>query len=131
MSDDLRNQQQEYAEELAESQKKLEAARAEWKAAIDEAKSKKSKSGNLKNGSGRSLNLGNLKDAMKGVATQLDVAKGKVDVAGSFYAASVRSLSAGNASERTAKAVEETAKNTKKTNQLLEKQSSSDEMVFE
>jgi len=131
MSDDLRNQQQEYAEELAESQKKLEAARAEWKAAIEEAKSKKSESGNLKSGNGRSLNLGNLKDAMKGVATQLDVAKGKVDVAGSFYAASVRSLSAGNASERTAKAVEETAKNTKKTNQLLEKQSSSDEMVFE
>ena len=51
-------------------------------------------------------------------------------MAGSFYAESVRSLSAGNAAERTVKATEDIRKNTKKTNQILEKQGSS-ELVFE
>jgi len=127
MSGELRQQQQEYADELAESQKKLEEARAEWRAAIEEAKSKSTESTHTIKG----LDLNGVKEAMKGASSQLDIAKGKVEIAGSFYANSARALSASGAAERTAKATEDIAKNTKKTNQLLENQSSSSELEFE
>ena len=124
LSGDLAQIDSEAAQSIRKSQEALDKAKSEWRSAIAEAKSLNEKK---KPGGGR------IEDARQKLRSvpNLESVRGKVDVAGSFYAASVRSLSAGNASERTAKAVEETAKNTKKTNQLLEKQSSSDEMVFE
>jgi hypothetical protein len=130
MSGELRQQQEEYANELAQSKKKLEEARKEWKAAIVEAKSKRAESEKIRGKEGKSLDLDKIKEAMKGASSQLAVVKSKVEVSGSFYAEAARSLSAGNAAERTAKATEDIKKNTKKTNQILEKQDAS-ELVFE
>jgi hypothetical protein len=130
LSGELKQQQKEYANELAQSKMKLEEARKEWKAAIAEAKSKRAESGRIKGKGGKSLDLEKIKEAMKGASSQLAVVKSKVEVSGSFYAEAARSLSSGNAAERTAKATEGIKKNTKKTNQILEKQGSS-ELVFE
>lgn len=121
----------ENAESLRKSQEELDKAKAEWKKAIDEAKSKRAESWDSKDKDGKSFNIDDIKAAMKGASSQIAAVKGKVEVAGTFYADAVRSLSAGNAAERTAKATEDIKKNTKKTNQILEKQNSSGELVYE
>ncbi len=118
MGEDMKGIETENAEAMRESQKALKKAKEEWKKSIEEAKSKREASG-----TGDQSKISNIKDILKGVAPQLDSVKGKVEVAGSFYATSLLSLSAGGAAERTAKATEDIKKNTKKTNQILEKQS--------
>jgi hypothetical protein len=111
------------AQSIKESQDALDKAKAEWKSAIDEAKSLNEN----KKGGGK---IDNLKEQLRGVPN-VDAVKGKVEVAGSFYANSARALSAGTVADRTAKAIEDTAKNTKKTNQILEKQTNSSDLEFE
>ena len=55
-----------------------------------------------------------VKESLAGLGDTLDRASEKVSVQGTFNAAAIRSLEAGTAADRTAKATEETAKNTKK-----------------
>ncbi len=130
MGTDMKGIETENAESLRKSREELDKAKAEWKKAIDEAKSKRAESGKLKDSKGKDFSLDDVKAAMKGASSQIAAVKGKVEVAGTFYADAVRSLSSGNAADRTAKATEDIKKNTKKTNQLLQKQSSS-ELVYE
>ena len=124
MGEDMKGIETDNAEAMRKSREELEKAKQEWRKSIEEAKSKREASG-----TGDQSKISNIKDILKGVAPQLDSVKGKVGVAGSFYATSLLSLSAGGAAERTAKATEDIKKNTKKTNQILEKQSG--ELTYE
>ena len=110
----------EYAERIKSNEGDLAAARAEWKAALSTARKKRKDKeetdalakpeapdsilDKAKNALG---NLGNIGDV---VATQAR----KIGVKGTFNAAAIRGLQAGGAADRTAKATEQTAKNTKK-----------------
>lgn len=120
---DLAQINSEAAQSIKESQDALDKAKAEWKSAIDEAKAQNEN----KKGGGK---IDKLQEQLRTVP-KVDAVRSKVEVAGSFYANSARALSSGTVADRTAKAIEDTAKNTKKTNQLLEKQSSSSDFVFE
>jgi TP901 family phage tail tape measure protein len=120
---DLGQIEAESAKSLKESLEELKKAKAEWDSAIKEAKvagRKRSKKGN---------SLDDIKKKLEGVPNVLDAVRGKIEIAGSFYADSARALSSGNAAERTAKATEDIKKNTKKTNQILQNQSTG--LVFE
>ena len=110
----------EYAERIKSNEDDLTAARAEWKTALATARKKREDKeeadalakpedpdsilDKAKNALG---NLGNIGDV---VATQAR----KIGVKGTFNAAAIRGLQAGGAADRTAKATEQTAKNTKK-----------------
>jgi len=110
----------EYERRMADNEADLVKARKEWRDAIDEAK-KKRKAKEAEKGP----------DALEGPDAILDKAQralaglgdiggligeqaAKIGVKGTFNAAAVRGLAAGDAADRTAKASEETAKNTKK-----------------
>ncbi len=121
---DLGQIEAESAKSLKESLEELKKAKEEWDNAVKEAKvagKKRSKKGG---------SLDDIKKKLEGVPDVLSAVKGKIEIAGSFYADSARALSSGNAAERTAKATEDIKKNTKKTNQILKDQSSSG-LVFE
>jgi TP901 family phage tail tape measure protein len=118
LAGDLGQIEADSAESLRQSLEELKKAKDEWDKAIGKAQ---------KLGRKRRKRSGSLDDAKKklsGVPDVLKTVKGKIEVAGSFYAQSARALSAGNAAERTAKATEDIKKNTKKTNQLLQNQTS-------
>ena len=121
---DLGQIEAESATSLKESLEELKKAKEEWDSAIKEAKVAGKKS-SKKGGS-----LEDIKKKLEGVPNVLDAVRGKIEIAGSFYAQSARALSSGNVAERTAKATEDIKKNTKKTNQILKNQSSSG-LVFE
>ena len=121
---DLGQIEADSAASLRESMEALKKAKEEWDKAIKEAKV----AGKKRRKKGGSLD--DMKKKLEGVPNVLDAVKGKIEIAGSFYAQSARALSSGNVAERTAKATEDIRKNTKKTNQLLEKNDSSG-LVFE
>ncbi len=101
---------------MAPYKKALQEAKKEYEEALQEVKSAgKTQDKKIGKTSTEAIE-GKLKNAAGAVAS----ARGKVEVAGSFYAHSARALSAGNAADRTAKATEDIKKNTKKTNQILE-----------
>jgi TP901 family phage tail tape measure protein len=118
LAGDLGQIEADSAESLRQSLEELKRAKDEWDKAVDMAKRVGRKRGK-KGGS-----LDKVKKKLSGVPDVLASVKGKIEVAGSFYAQSARALSAGNAAERTAKATEDIKKNTKKTNQLLQNQTS-------
>jgi uncharacterized protein YoxC len=120
---DLGQIEAESAKSLKESLEELKKAKAEWDSAIKEAK----RAGKKRSKKGGSLD--DIKKKLEGVPNVLDAVRGKIEIAGSFYADSARALSSGNAAERTAKATEDIKKNTKKTNQILQNQSTG--LVFE
>jgi TP901 family phage tail tape measure protein len=123
LKSDLGQIETESGKALLESLVALNQAKTEWNDSLKEAR---------KAGKKRSKKSGSLDDAkqkLQAVPEVLNTVKSKIQTAGSFYANSAKALSAGNAAERTAKATEDIRKNTKKTNQLLENQSSS--LVFE
>jgi TP901 family phage tail tape measure protein len=125
MADDLKQHNAQYADELVKSRQALTDARKEWQAAISEAKNKTVET--------KKPESGPVKDAMdklKNAGDTVAAAQGKVKVQGSFYAQASQSLSSGTAAERTATATEDIKKNTRKTNQLL-KENSSSELAFE
>jgi len=103
----------EYNDRIAKSQAAVDAAKKEWQAAIDEANSS----------TGERKGPGGLKDpnqwlkdaqaALKGVGDLLEKAGPKDAVRGTFNAAAIQGLQSSGVAERTAKASEETAKNTK------------------
>jgi len=107
------NQRQaKFASEMADSEKALEDARSEWKAAIEQARtqrsSKESESAN------RTLPDINLPDITQRAQSVLDVS-------GTFNTSAIAQLGVGStATERTAKASEDTARNTKRIIQKMD-----------
>jgi TP901 family phage tail tape measure protein len=121
MADDLKQHNAQYADELKKSKEALTEARKEWHSAISEAKKKESET--------KKPEASPVKNAMsklKNAGDTVAASKSKVQVQGSFYAQATRSLSSGTAAERTAKASEDIKKNTRKTNQILKGNNSSE-----
>lgn len=115
----------QYAQDLQRSEDELANAREEWKAAIAEAARKRveAEAGEEAPTAGEQPGVevpdivNRLKQQLGGVTSALESAAGKeiaLEVAGTFNAMAARGLGAGNAADRTAKATEETAKNTKR-----------------
>ena len=103
--------QRQNATDLAASQDALAKARAEWEAALAEAARNRDVT-TLEGGSERmrraALNLGGLDETLG------DIGREKVSVQGTFNALGARGLASEGPAERTAKATEQTAKNTKR-----------------
>jgi hypothetical protein len=101
----------EYDVRMAENTKDLEAARKEWKESLGRAKDKraekelaKPEAESFKHAMDASLDVGNV----------LNEASRKMSVTGTFNATVAWGLGTGSAADRTAKASEETARNTKR-----------------
>jgi len=99
----------------------LERARKEWEKAIGEARRKREKkeAEGAAPGSpgGPDAIIDKARDALAGLGDIGDLVEqqaAKIGVKGTFNAAAIRGLVGGDAADRTAKATEETAKNTKK-----------------
>jgi hypothetical protein len=108
--------------DLQASENALKQARTEWRDAVDEASRKRAEAESesaKKKGEEPSLEAPGLIDELKkklgqaGQATA-SAAERAVSVQGTFNASSILGLQSGNAADRTAKASEETAKNTRK-----------------
>ena len=120
-----RTRRQQYSEDLQRSEDELGKARQEWKDAIAEAGRKRleAEAGDEAPTAGEQPGVevpdivNRLKQQLTGVSTALESAAGReiaLEVAGTFNAMAARGLGAGSAADRTAKATEDTAKNTKK-----------------
>jgi len=121
----------EYKRRLAENEADLAKARAEWDAAIAEAGRKRTEAEREAGGPGRPEEpkasapeiVEKLKAQLAGIATTIEGAAKKaldVDIVGTFSAeAADRMGLSANVAERTAKATEETAKNTKRIVQKM------------
>ncbi|GIW89560.1 MAG: hypothetical protein KatS3mg108_3884 [Isosphaeraceae bacterium] len=113
MQEDERRQREAARQaELAETERELEEARQEWRDALAEARRRReeSEAGRPE----RMRRAGELPD----LETITEMAQKKADVQGTFSALAVRGLGATSLAERTAKATEQVAANTKK---LLDK----------
>ena len=105
---------------MAENEQDLAKARQEWREAIDAAKTKreaKEAEGGPDGLEGPDAIIDKAQRAMDGlgdIGSMIGEQAAKIGVKGTFNAAAVRGLAAGDAADRTAKASEETAKNTKK-----------------
>jgi hypothetical protein len=108
---------EQFAADLQTSEAALAQARREWQQAIEEAARRReeteSDEGPERLGKPDDL-IGKLKDQLAGLGDQLAETQGKISVTGTFSAAAVRGLAGADPAERTAKASEETAKNTKR-----------------
>ncbi len=110
----------EYERRMSDNEDDLTKARKEWQDAIDEARKKRQKK-EAEEGPGALEGPDAILDkAQRALAGLGDIGAlvgeqaAKIGVKGTFNAAAVRGLAAGDAADRTAKASEETAKNTKK-----------------
>jgi len=104
----------QFAGELADSEKALEEARIEWRAAIEQAKNLRA-SGEGEPGTDRpklpEINLPDITQRAQSV----------LDVSGSFNVAAIAQMGVGDtATERTAKASEDTARNTRRIIQKMD-----------
>jgi len=114
----------EYAERMAENEADLAKARQEWRDAVDAAKRKRAeKEAGAREGPDDILKKA--RDALAGLGDIGDLVQAeaaKVDVVGTFSAEATDRMGAGPtaAEERTARASEETAKNTRKMAQKLD-----------
>jgi len=110
----------EYADRMAENEQDLAKARQEWREAIDAARQKreaKEAEGGPDGLEGPDAIIDKAQRALDGlgdIGGLIGEQAAKIGVKGTFNAAAVRGLAAGDAADRTAKASEETAKNTKK-----------------
>ena len=104
----------EYNQRIAKSQAAVDAAKQEWQAAVAEANAP---AAGGKKGPGELTDPNQfIKDAqaaLAGVGDLLDKTGPKEAVRGTFNAAAIQGLQASGTAERTAKATEDTAKNTK------------------
>jgi len=125
LNQELAQQQTDYADALVDAQSQLEAAKDEWRAALAEAKAKRAAA----EAPGAAPDIGEFKDTLGMAIPELERAL-KVDVVGSFSAEAADRMGLGPtaAEERTAKASEETARNTKLIARQLEE---SGELAFE
>jgi len=117
----------EYAERMAANEADLARARQEWREAIDTAKSKRQEKESTEPGEmeGPDALLQKARVALAGLGDIGDLVQAeaaKVDVVGTFSAEATDRMGTGPtaAEERTARASEETAKNTKRITQQLE-----------
>jgi TP901 family phage tail tape measure protein len=112
------SRREQFASDLAKSENALAQARREWQQAIEEAARKRQESEAEDDGPARAEKPGDLMDRLQeqlsGVGEGLQQTQDKIGVTGTFNAAAVRGFAGGGPAERTAKASEETAKNTKK-----------------
>lgn len=99
----------EYNARMAENTKDLEAARKEWKDSIGRAKDKRAEKELEKPAAVEKANT-----AWMDVGDVLTEAANKISVTGTFNATAAWGLGTGSAADRTAKASEETARNTKR-----------------
>ena len=114
-----RAMEEEARTRTAAAQAELDQARQEWRAAIAEARRKREARegadevpGKLK---GPASLVGKVQDSLAGLGDTLKkTAERTISVTGTFSAMAVAGLGAGSVAERTAKATEETAQNTKK-----------------
>ena len=110
----------EYAQRMAENEQDLAKARQEWREAIESARKKreaKDAEAGPEGLEGPDDIISKARDALAGLGDIGDLVQqeaAKIGVRGTFNAAAVRGLAAGDAADRTAKASEETAKNTKR-----------------
>ncbi len=109
---------EQFAGDLQTSEDSLAQARREWQQAIEEAARKRQEAESGDEGPERLKKpddlLQQFQSQLSGVGNQLKNTQDKVSVTGTFNAAGVRGLAGGNPAQRTAKATEETAKNTKR-----------------
>jgi len=109
IGDKYNAEQERQAKERAQSDKDAEEAlikaRQEWEAAIAEAKQKRASAESNVPGMPTLPQLPDISDMLDKAA--------KISVTGTFNASALFGLGTGNAADRTAKATEETAKNTK------------------
>ncbi len=110
----------EYADRMAENEQDLAKARQEWREAIDAARQKRQVK-EAEEGpdglEGPDAIIDKAQRALDGlgdIGSMIGEQAAKIGVKGTFNAAAVRGLAAGDAADRTAKASEETAKNTKR-----------------
>ena len=118
MHGEIRKNQQDYASALAGARSAIDAAKGEWKAAVDEVKKSAAKAAADKEAS--KAKAGAASEATKRAQTQIDdLASGKT--VGAWSAEQLDALlgSGGNAQERTAKAAEESVKQQRETNKRL------------
>ncbi len=99
----------EYDARMAENTQDLEKARKEWKDSIQRAKDKRAEKELEKPAAMEKANM-----AWMDVGDVLTEAASKISVTGTFNATAAWGLGSGNAADRTAKATEETARNTKR-----------------
>ena len=101
---------------LAISLKKLEEARKQYRAALDEAAQKRRDSEQGKSSSEQPDLFEELKNRLAGLGDLLNgIGQRTVEVRGTFNAAAIQSLmTSDGTADRTAKATEETARNTKR-----------------
>ena len=114
--DKTRQLEDEYNRKITKSEADLARARKEWQQAIAEARKKRqAKETDAAPGKMQSPEqlLDKVKKSLAGLGDTLNRAAA-IGVKGTFYAAEARGLGAGGAADRTAKATEETARNTKK-----------------
>ena len=108
----------QFAGDLEQSESALAQARREWQQAIELAARKREEAAADGTTPERLKKpdelLQQLQSQLSGAGDQLQQTQDKVSVSGTFNAAAIRGLSAGNPEERTARASEETAKNTKR-----------------
>ena len=97
-----------YAADLASAQEALDAAKAEWESSLEAVR--KRKEGHESAAPGGANGAASEFGPFNGIAASLQ----KVTAAGTFSAFGARGLSAGGPEERTARATEETARNTKR-----------------
>lgn len=107
----------EYAQRMAENEADLAKARQEWREAIEAARKKreaKEAEAAPEGLEGPDDLINKARQALAGLGDLVHQEAEKIGVRGTFNAAAIQGLAAGDAADRTAKATEETAKNTKK-----------------
>ncbi len=111
----------EYERRMTQNEEDLEQARKEWQDAIDEARNKREARERDDSGPEGLQSADDVidkaRDALAGLGDIGDLVEqeaAKIGVRGTFNAAAIQGLISDSAADRTAKATEETAKNTKK-----------------
>jgi len=105
----------EYDRRMADAQREIDAAREEWRKAIQRAHEERG----AKEGEAPSDDImSRIKMKLAGLPDEIE--KKATSVRGTFNARALQSLAGGIAADRTAKATEETAKNTKDIREILE-----------
>lgn len=105
---------QRFDADLKRTEGELDAARAEWQAALKEAARKREEAEAEEPDVKQPDGMQKIKDLLSGAGQGLQSAEGKLSVTGTFNAMALRGLGGGNPAERTAKATEATAQHTKR-----------------
>ena len=110
---------EQFRSDVRQSEDALTQARREWQQAIEQAaESRRQSESETADGPARAQSPGDLiqelQQQLNGAGEQLQETQERISVTGTFNAAAVRGLGGGSPEERTAKATEETAKNTRR-----------------